>query len=81
MQQSTQKRYVKVRADHLLDGKVRPLMFREEDGPAIMIDRVEDVRPAAALKAGGKGIRYICRVGETRVALYDDDGMWFVETW
>ena len=41
------KRYVKVRADFELDGRIRPLLFREEDGPAYRIDRVLDVRQAA----------------------------------
>ena len=56
------KRYVKVRADHLPDGRVVPLMFREENGEKTVIDRVLDARPAPALKAGGQGMRYTCRV-------------------
>ena len=52
------KIFVKVRADHLLDGSVRPLLFRAEDGPAFRIDRVLDVREAPSLKAGGQGVRY-----------------------
>jgi len=73
------RRYVKVRADHTLDGKIRPLMFREEDGPICIIDRVEDVRPAPSLKAGGQGIRYICRVGERRLKLFHVEPYWFIE--
>ena len=65
--QSPCKHYVKVRADHLLNGHVRPLMFRTEDGPAIRIDQIVDVRPAASLKAGGAGIRYICRVEDKQI--------------
>lgn len=38
------KIFVKVRADHLLDGSTRPLMLRSEDGPTLRIDRVLDVR-------------------------------------
>ena len=49
------KRFVKVRADHMLDGKTLPLKFRTEDGPEIKIDRITDVRRAAATKAGGQG--------------------------
>ncbi len=79
LRQTAYKRIVKVRADHLFDGRVRPLMFREEDGPAVVFDRVEDVREAAALKAGGQGTRYLCRVGEQRIALFDDNGCWFIE--
>lgn len=77
--ESAAKRYVKVRADHLLNGRIRPLMFREEDGPACLIDRVEDEREAPSLKAGGQGTRYLCRVGERRVALFHDEPYWFIE--
>ena len=73
------KRYVKVRADHLLNGRIRPLMFREEDGPTVLIDAIEDEREAPALKAGGQGMRYICRVGENRIALFYDEPYWFIE--
>ena len=55
------KRYVKVRADFELDGRIRPLLFREEDGPAFRIDRVLDVRQAASRKAGGQGIAMCAR--------------------
>ena len=34
------KVFVKVRADHELDGMIRPLMFRPEDGAAAKIDRI-----------------------------------------
>ena len=34
------KIFVKVRADHLLDGSTRPLMLRSEDGPTLRIDPV-----------------------------------------
>ena len=73
------KIYVKVRADHLLDGTVRPLMIRSEDGPVIRIDRVLDVRPAASLKAGGQGIRYLCESSGQQLALFFEDPCWFME--
>jgi len=73
------KSYVKVRADHDFDGRVRPLMLRTQDGPPMRIDRVLDVRPAASLKAGGQGIRYTCRVGEQIIQLFFDDPFWFIE--
>lgn len=73
------KVYVKVRADHLIDGRVRPLMFRTEDGPAVRIDRVTDVRQAPALKAGGQGIRYTCMAGGQEVRLFYDEPYWFTE--
>lgn len=73
------KLYVKVRADHLFDGTIQPLMLRTEDGPVLRIDRVLDVRPAPSLKAGGQGIRYTCRIGEKIVMLFHDDPYWFIE--
>lgn len=76
---TSHKRYVKVRADHLLDGHIRPLMFREEDGPAVIIDRIVDEREAPALKAGGQGTRYICRVDDQLITLFHDEPLWFIE--
>ena len=74
------KTYVKVRADHLLDGPVRPLMIRSEDGPIVRIDRVLDIRQAASLKAGGQGVRYICEAAGQQLALFFEDPYWFIET-
>ena len=73
------KIYVKVRADHLFDGTVRPLMIRAQDGPIIRIDRVLDVRPAASLKAGGQGMRYVCLAQGRQLMLFFEDPCWFME--
>lgn len=73
------KIFVKVRADHLLDGSTRPLMLRSEDGPAIRIDRIVDVREAPSLKAGGQGVRYTCMVAGRQLYLFNDDPYWFIE--
>ena len=73
------KEYVKVRADFLPDGRIVPLMFKTEDGPKFLIDRVLDIRQAPALKAGGQGVRYTCRVGENVIYLFHDRDYWFVE--
>ena len=73
------KRYVKVRADFMMDGSIHPLMFRTEEGPIVKIDQIMDVRPAASLKAGGAGIRYICRVQEKQIHLFHDGEYWFIE--
>ena len=74
-----EKVYVKVRADHLPDGRVLPLMFRGKDGDAVRIDRILDVREAPSLKKGGQGMRYTCRVGEHEIYLFHDRDRWFVE--
>lgn len=73
------KIYVSVRADHLLNGRIRPLMFRAKDGPFVRIDRILDEREAPSLKAGGQGMRYTCRVGEKQLYLFHDDVYWFIE--
>ena len=73
------KIYVSARADHLLNGRIRPLMFRAKDGPVVRIDRILDEREAPSLKAGGQGMRYTCRVGEKQLYLFHDDVYWFIE--
>ena len=73
------KIYVSVRADHLLNGRIRPLMFRAKDGPVVRIDLILDEREAPSLKAGGQGMRYTCRVGEKQLYLFHDDVYWFIE--
>ena len=80
MRKNPAKIFVKVRADHLLDGSIRPLMLRAEDGPVMRIDRITDVCEAASLKAGGQGTRYTCRVGEATLLLFYDDPYWFIES-
>lgn len=76
---SREKHYVKVRADHEPDGRVRPLMYKTQEDERVCIDRVLDVRPAASLKTGGQGIRYTCRIGDACVYLFNDQDLWFVE--
>lgn len=73
------KEYVKVRADFGLDGSIRPLKFRPENGPTVVIDQILDVRQAPALKVGGQGTRYTCRAGERVFFLFYDRSKWFVE--
>lgn len=71
---------VKARADHMLDGSIVPVMFREEDGPVCRIDRVLNVRNGTSLKSGGGlFIRYLCRVGERTYALRYEPPFWYVE--
>ena len=73
------KIYVKVRADHHLDGHIRPLLLRTEDGPAQKIDRVLSVRQAPSLKAGGQGVCYTCQIEGRIIQLFYDDPYWFIE--
>lgn len=79
LRKNPNKIYVKVRADHLLDGSIRPLKFRAEDGPVFRIDRVMDVREAPSLKAGGQGVRYTCQIEDRQLYLFYDEPYWFIE--
>ena len=70
---------LQVNADFDLDGNIRPRTITWEDGRVFEIDRILDVRRAASLKAGGLGIRYICRIRGKEVRLFNDEGHWFME--
>ena len=70
---------IEVNADFSLDGSIRPNYIRWEDGRTFSIDRILDVRRAASLKAGGVGMRYICRICGKTVALWNEEGKWFME--
>ena len=52
------KVYVDVTAKFNSDGVLIPLSLTWEDGEEFEIDRVTDIRQAAAMKAGGQGDRY-----------------------
>ncbi len=82
------KVYVKVTAAFSSDGKITPLSLLWEDGQEYRIDRILDVRPAAALKAGGQGDRYTIRTcGQESFLFFERSpkttdptlGRWFVE--
>ena len=73
------KEYVKVRADFMPDGRIIPLMFKTEDGQKTVIDRVTEIRLAPALKVGGQGMRYTCRIGQHFIYLFHDRDYWFLE--
>ena len=70
---------LEVNAKFDLEGNVRPISIIWEDGRVFAIDRVLDVRRAASLKAGGVGMRYICRICGKTVALFNDENKWFME--
>lgn len=52
------KVYVDVIAQFNSEGVLIPLSLTWEDGEKFDIDRVTDIRQAAAMKAGGQGDRY-----------------------
>ncbi len=73
------KEFVKVRADFMPDGRIIPLMFKTEGGQKTVIDRVTEIRLAPALKVGGQGMRYTCRIGQNYIYLFHDRDYWFLE--
>ncbi len=85
---SSLKVYVPVEVAFREDGKMIPHVITWEDGTKYEIDRVIDVRQAAAQKAGGQGDRYTIRIGGKESYLFfersanqsgDKIGRWFVE--
>ena len=82
------KVYVHVNADFDADGVMLPRVLIWEDGERYLIDRVVDIRQAAARKAGGQGDRYTIEVrGQISYLFFERApqltgnviGRWFVE--
>ena len=71
--------YVEVAALFTPEGEIMPRQIRWEDGTLFTVDRVVDIRRAAALKAGGCGLRYTIRIGGQQTYLFLDEDRWFVE--
>lgn len=74
-----EKTFIQVTAEFDADGRMRPISLRWKNGQVYMIDRITDVRMAAALKFGGQGIRYTCKIQGKIVYLFCDEGRWFIE--
>ena len=82
------KVYVQVNADFNADGVMFPRVLIWEDGEKYVVDRVVDIRQAAARKAGGQGDRYTIEVrGQISYLFFERVpqltgnviGRWFVE--
>ena len=82
------KVYVAVIASFSEEGNLYPRKLRWEDGREYMIEKVLDVRPAAALKTGGQGDRYTVQInGHPSYLFFERSanirgtnlGRWFVE--
>ena len=82
------KVYVQVSADFNTDGVMLPRILIWENGEKYLIDRVVDIRQAAARKAGGQGDRYTIEVrGQISYLFFERVpqltgnviGRWFVE--
>ena len=88
MENRSEKVYVQVNADFNPDGVMIPTSLIWEDGSKFDIDKVLDIRQAAAMKAGGQGDRYTIRVNGRESYLFFERcpsltgnviGRWFVE--
>ena len=82
------KAYIEVEVHFNADGTMLPKSIVWEDGRKYEIDRVLNIQPAPAQKAGGQGDRYTVRIGGQEKYLffehspeYGDEkiGKWFVE--
>ena len=82
------KVYVEVDALFREDGYMLPRSLVWEDGKVYKIDRVTDIRQAAAMKAGGQGDRYTIIINGKQSYLFFERstnlsgnviGRWFVE--
>ena len=87
-EQRSPKVYVAVKADFNEDGIMLPREITWEDGTRFEIDRVLDIRQAAAMKAGGQGDRYTVKINGQQSYLFferstnqtgNNLGRWFVE--
>jgi len=86
--QNPYKVYVDVHARFDSSGIMLPDVIIWEDGSKYPVDRVIDIRPAAAAKAGGQGDRYTLQIcGKQSYLFFERSpnltgniiGRWFVE--
>ncbi len=85
---SKAKVYVPVDVEFRADGVMLPRRITWEDGREYEIDRVTDIRQAAAMRAGGQGDRYTIFIQGKQSYLFfersasvtgNNIGRWFVE--
>lgn len=79
LQSSEYKTYVGVTVYFSPIGQLTPLSIEWEDGRSFEIDEITNVCRAASTKAGGAGIRYTIRIGQTTTYLFLEEDKWFVE--
>ena len=86
--QKPTKVYVAVNADFAADGTMLPRIITWENGEEFTIDKIIDIRPAPAMKAGGSGDRYTIMIRDKQSYLFferstnlngNNIGRWFVE--
>jgi hypothetical protein len=75
----TRKVYVKVVVEVTAEGVMTPKKITWDNGKIYEIDKVNEVRRAASLRAGGTGIRYTSIINEKPYYLFYEDPQWFME--
>lgn len=73
------KKYVEVVARISENGEPKPMYIGWEDNRYFKVDKVLEVLPAASLKAGGQGLRFKLRIGQTTTYVFYENPAWFVE--
>ncbi|HPB17913.1 MAG TPA: hypothetical protein PK870_09700, partial [Clostridia bacterium] len=61
------------------DGQMIPVNIEWENGRVYTVDRILDIRKAASLKAGGCGVRYLCKIMGMQTYIFFEEDKWFVE--
>lgn len=74
-----EKVFLRVTAEHDLNGSMIPRSIRWNDGRVFTVDKVFDVRQAPSLKCGGLGLRFSCMIHGRPYYLFYDEGRWFAE--
>lgn len=73
------KRFVDMIVRFKEDGQIIPLQINWGPDQVYEIDSIIDIQRVASLKAGGIGLRYLCRIkGQERYIWHEGD-RWFVE--
>ncbi len=73
------KEYVNVTVKFKKDGSMIPVNIEWENGKIYTVDRILDIRNAASLKAGGCGVRYLCKIMGMQTYIFFEEDKWFVE--
>lgn len=73
------KKYVNMIVQYTEYGEIIPLAIRWSPEQLYEIDKVLDVQRAASLKAGGTGIRYLCRIQDKERFIWLEEDKWFVD--
>ena len=73
------KKYVDMIVRYTEEGQIIPLAVRWSPDQLYEIDRVLDVQRAASLRAGGTGIRYLCRIKGQERYIWLEENKWFVD--